>query len=685
MPENIAPSSVASWFAADGPLAQQLPAFESRPQQPAMAEAVQHALTDGRHLIVEAGTGVGKSLAYLLPAALWAVRHDKRVLVVTHTRALQEQLVQRELPLVRELLAEQGLTCRYALLMGASNYLCRQRLVRVLQDGAELFGEPETASLLRQLATWSETAASGLRSQMPCDVPPSVWDAICKDPDLCLGRRGPEWERCLYRKDLERSRRAHIVVLNQHLFFAGLPVTDIDAIIFDEAHQIEEVAAQFLGISVTSHRVRRLLDEMASAKQQRGLAWRMRHPDPRWAPTVASAVRVARGAARQFFGALQEVAASVPERRGVVDDLRARRVRQPDIVPDVLSEPVGVIVRLLKEAVSQSASSEDEAILTAYTERCERLVDDVRMLLACDRPASAYWVEVGDGSRAPTAFCMAPLDVSGVLRESIFGLGRPVVLTSATLAVDGSLAMVRSRLGMDEGDELILDSPFNHRRQSICYIDQRMPDPALQAEAYERRVIDQCVAVVERAPGGVLVLHTSHRAAGKTAQALRHALGERRPLFCQGEREPYALLEAFRAAGNGVLIGTDTFWQGIDVVGEALTCVVVARLPFASPGSPLEEARREWLTSQGIDPFDGSTLPRAILKFRQGVGRLIRCSTDYGAIVVLDPRIVTKRYGASFLRAIPACRQTGSLDEVASFLSARSASPNEPVYIPDPQ
>lgn len=652
-----------------------------------MASAVEKSLSEAKHLVVEAGTGIGKSLAYLLPSGLWAVQNKKKVIVATYTKALQEQLTKKDLPIVQAALRKTGFPFQYSLLMGSTNYLCLSRLQRRLKRGPGLFEDggskpspscaPSGNALRRMdggskdaaqmLLEWSKTAASGLRTEVPFRVPEPLWEEVCRDRDLCLGKKCSFREACLHRKDAARARQADVVVVNQHLFFAGMPLPAFDAVIFDEAHNLEEVAAHFLGFSLTNRNLKRLFDDILNPRSGRGLAGRVTVIPPNWLPRIAEAIGDAHFAARAFF---QELRSRLGlDGAGEARQPKATRVRTPHIVPDPLSEPIQELAALLSEAVALSRSAEEEVEIKALRNRCVASVEQLNSFLHCKSKDHAYWVEVNRSRRSPqTSLNMAPLDVSDALRKDLFAKHCPVILTSATLAVNGSFAMLKSRLGLDESVEVLLDSPFDYARQAVIHIAAGIPDPKEQ-EAYERAAIERCPKIAEAVTGGVFVLYTSWKMLAKSSEVLTGA-STGRPVFKQGDGTSQRILNDFKKAGNGILLATDTFWQGVDVPGPALSCVVIARLPFLAPDTPLEEARHEWLAAKGMNVFKEYVLPKAIIKFRQGVGRLIRSKSDFGAVVVLDPRIRTRKYGAMFLRSIPRCPQAGSLDDLRKFFEA---------------
>lgn len=656
---------MSSFFAPAGLVARAIKGFEPRKQQEEMAAAVYNAIIGKKHLIVEAGTGVGKSLAYILPAALWAVQNKKKVVVATYTKALQEQLTKKDLPIIKGMLEKSGFSFKYFLLMGSRNYLCLSRLGRSDKQGAELFDDGEAAQkTVSQLLQWAKTAESGCRTEIPFRTPHNVWEEVCRDPDMCLNKRCALKDACLYRKALAQAKQADLIVINQHLFFAGIPIP-ADAVIFDEAHNLEEVASNFLGFSVTDRKVKRLLDDIFNQKSGKGLAKRIKRPPANWFREIKGAVSDAHFAAKTFFQDIREKL-----QFGGLDGkipAGAKRVRKPGIVANTLSEPLFELIALLSKAIGHSQSAAEEAEIKAHLNRCKSMAEQLTAFLECKSKAHAYWVEVSYSKRNPvTALNSAPVDVSEALRKELFEKHCPVILTSATLTVDNSFEMIKSRLGLDKTLELLLDSPFDYKKQAVICIPPDIPDPQ-ENKAYETAVIKECLKIPAIVAGGIFVLCTNWQLLYKSFETLAKSISGR-PLFRQGEKLPHQLLNEFKQAGNGILLATDTFWQGVDVPGAALSCVVITRLPFLSPDTPLEEARHEWMAAKGMNVFNEYVLPKAIVKFRQGFGRLIRSRTDFGAVIVLDPRIQTRSYGAKFLRSIPKCRKAGSLDEVKEFL-----------------
>lgn len=664
--------SLSSFFAVDGPIARSIEAFETREQQTDMALAVRRSLREKKHLIIEAGTGVGKSLAYLVPCALWAVKNRKKVVVATYTKALQEQLVKKDLPIVQAAFHKEGLSLQYSLLMGSENYLCLSRLQRCLRRGPGLFDIAGLKRTQDRLIKWSGKPNAGLRMDIPFKVPDYAWAMVCRDSDLCLGRHCSSRELCLYRKAVARARQADLVVANQHLFFAGIPIPAFEAVVFDEAHNLEDVASQFLGFTLTDRKVKRLLDDIHNPQTGRGLAKRLRHQPGTWFARIEEKINDARFAARTFF---QDIRGSLSlNAMEESKESRAKRIREPHIVEDILSEPIQDLSLLLSQAVAHSQSAEEELEIKAHENRCVGMLGHLEAFLKCDSRDHVYWVEVSLSKRGSyTSLNKSPLDVSQALRKELFAKHPSVILTSATLTVDSSFAMMKSRLGLDDSLEVLLGSPFDYENQAVIHNCQDIPDPKQDSGAYEKAVIEHCPDICETITGGVFVLFTSWRLLEKCSKVMT-AASMNRPVFKQGEKAPRQLLNDFKESGNGLLLATDTFWQGIDVPGSALSCVIITRLPFLSPDSPLEEARHEWMAARGMNVFKEYTLPKAIIKFRQGFGRLIRSKTDFGAVSILDPRIRTKHYGAMFLRSIPKCRQVNTLEELGQFFHRKRSN-----------
>jgi ATP-dependent DNA helicase DinG len=632
-------------FGPDGALSRVLPRWEPRAQQAAMAESVALALEREDSLVVEAGTGVGKSLAYLIPAALWAVRNARRVIVSTHTRALQEQLINGDLPLVSRVLGELGLPLRYAMLMGADNYLCVQRLSRLRAQPALISDEAQET--VARLDAWARDAQTGYRASLPMPVPQNLWERVARDTDVCFGPAGPAWERCLWRKDREYADKASIVVVNHALLLSGARLPPYDALILDEAHNLEEAAVSRFGCEVSMGRIVTLCDETRTTGKLAGDELLAAAADAAEAAGAALLVELAR--AHELKGADDEIAGRLLE-------------GTPDLPPPELAALDGALAL----AVARHEGRAWEADLRSLHARAAQLGHDLDAILK-PAPATARWVSwprTGPEMRA------APLDVGRRLSEGLFARGIPTILTSATLASGDGLKGFKSRVGLPDAAELALDSPYDYGAQAALWCVEGVPDPS-DEDAHSAAVAKHCEDIVARVPGGVFLLFSSWKLLKRVHAVLRRKIKDR-PVWAQGSTGHDALLEQFESAGDAVLLGVDTFWQGVDVPGPALSCVVLTKLPFANVGSPLEEARRRWLEENDGDYFRDWSLPKAIMKFRQGFGRLIRSGTDRGAVVCLDSRLLRKGYGKAFLKALPQCRRLESLDELAAFFAPQS-------------
>lgn len=659
VPAPDAPASdAAALLAPDGPVAKALAGFEARPEQQAMAHAVARALDAGKHLVVEAGTGVGKSFAYLVPALAWAAREDKRVAVATSTIALQEQLVGKDLPLLARCLP---FPVTYTLVKGRGNYLCRRRLALATEPTGELFPEDEAR---RQLAELDAAAARGVESRQDLPFTPreDVWEAVRAESGNCLHRQCPHFSRCGYQRARAAAAEARLLVVNHHVLLADLALRRsgvsflpaVDAVIVDEAHDLEDAAGDTLGARVTTRGVGQSLSRLWHEKRGTGLLARM--PDP----GLRDLVDTARRASRRFFERVRAVAGA-PEGGAAVTPL-------PD--PLQTDEGLAAAVRAIGEALEEAAPTVGRDLALEAAARAKGLValsEAVRDAARGSDEGHAAWIEADP--RGSAALLRAPIDVGEHLRKALYSTFRTVVLTSATLSVGRppSFAYLRDRLGLRDADELALGSPFAYARQARLVVRADLPDPSRDAAAYDDALPAAILDAVRRTDGGAFVLFTSYESMRRAAAAVRaDLLGDGLLVLVQGEDLPRtAMLERFRAE-NAVLFGVSSFWQGVDVPGEALRNVVIARLPFEVPTHPLQRARLARLERAGKSAFEALSLPQAALRLKQGFGRLIRRATDRGLVVILDPRIVTKPYGRALLGSLPECPVdvvTGADDE----------------------
>lgn len=652
-------ASAASWrlavrtfFAPGGVLARakmrsRFP-FEERPQQRQMAEAVATALASGRHLMVEAGTGVGKSFAYLVPLILACVRQRQRGFVATWTISLQEQLVRRDLPFLREHL---GVEFSWALGIGRGNYLCLRRLKYADANAPKLLPEADHV-WLRWLGEWVKEAEEGTLQEMPRQPPLPVWENVCSEQDACRGSRCAHAAQCFYRRAKRQLAHADLIIVNHHLLMthlarpeAGLSlIPEATAIVLDEAHQLEDVASEHFGLRLSRSAFDRLYRRLFTDERNRVCGWLVQLQ----AADLIRRVQQSTEETNRLFTELEQRLAQKGE-------LGPWRVREPPGIttqlPEQLAQLGAGLARLRRQHHDQDVRSE----LGYLAARADALARMLQAFLTQSESDHVYWIE-REGRLERLVLHSAPIDVGPTLRVALFQRVRSAILTSATLAVDGSFDYLRGRLGVPDCDTLVLGSPFDFGRQMKLFIPSRMPPPTSpEFPAAAARAVGWLTV---RNGGGTLVLCTN-------ANFLRDLVAATKTMFEKenltvlaqgGDRSRHQLLEQFRGGERMVLFGLDSFWMGVDVPGNALSQVIITRLPFAVPDEPIIEARIDQIRQRGGDPFREYSLPMAVIKFRQGVGRLIRTAEDCGVVVVLDRRIIERWYGPTFLAAIPKCQ-----------------------------
>ncbi|ODS31604.1 MAG: ATP-dependent DNA helicase (DNA-damage-inducible protein G) [Candidatus Scalindua rubra] len=728
----------------NGIISNKLESYELRTQQLEMALAIEKSINEKRHLIVEAGTGVGKSLAYLVPFIFWAVKKRKKVVISTYTKTLQEQLINKDLPFLRNALryahtdicpndspparpyrtvpvrktlsggrsgGNDGragfkhvdeFNFSYALCVGGQNYLCIRKFNQAQMHG--LFETKKEVKELQKIIQWKRQTKSGLRSGLDFEPSQALWSKVCRESDLCFGKNCLFKDDCYYNKARRKEFKADILVTNHHLFFANLVnegrvIPNFDAVVFDEAQTLEDVATNYFGIEISNFKVKFLIDSILNPKTGKGLVTRLFKPSGKTETTIQKILNEAREAGNLFFSEIIKKYG-----KGKV----TTRIRKKGIINNYLNKSLSDLSRMLESLLNQAKTDEERLEIAAFANRCNEINKNISTIINQDMKECVYWTEIEkrvkyrsslpytniiesasssgplDQRNIRCSLLAAPINVASEFEKQIFDKIRPVILTSATLSTNGNFNYIKERLGIpavnqngtrparqsggEDYDEKIIGSPFNFSKNALIYIPINIPDPNQEPDEYKNNIIKHIKDIISHTQGRSFILFTSFEMLNAAYEEIKDNL-DSFTLFRQGDKPRYQLIEEFKTSHKPVLFGTTTFWQGVDVPGEALKCVIITKLPFAVPNTPIIEARMELLKAQNKDPFTYYQVPQAITLLRQGFGRLIRTKTDTGIVAILDPRIKSRYYGRYFLNSLPNCNIVSDIKDIKNFLN----------------
>ena len=641
-------------FGPDGLIAQAHPEYEHRPGQIEMARAVMRAFEENRHLIVEAGTGTGKTLAYLVPAVAATLGNRGRVIVSTGTKNLQEQLMEKDIPFLQSILPK-PFSATY--MKGRNNYLCLNRLARA--QAAPVLEGLEEVDYFEDVSHWAQETETGDRAEL-ANLPESLsfWRHIDARSESCLGQKCPDYDACFITRMRERAQQADIVVVNHHLFFADLALRngnygsvlpDYTAVILDEAHLIEDVASEYFGSQVSNYQIDDIIRDIGRLEIEEAEIDR---------EVTKSVARLATFS-ENFWMGFKETREE--GRYPLVPGTFAKRTSSGQFE----STRLGELYLFLEGSITRVETTLDtirdkSPDVESMVRRLRQIKFDLQFIVTGSDKKFVYWLE----RRNRGVFLRAsPIDVAGLLQDKLFDEVPTVVLTSATLSSGGNFAFIRDRLGLDAADDLIAESTFDYESQAILYLPPKMPEP--RSREWSEAAATEVINILNATQGRAFVLSTSLAGMQSLFESVWAEIDY--PCLVQGSASKSQLLKRFRETPHAVLFATSSFWQGVDVRGEQLSCVIIDKLPFAVPTDPIVAARQRYIEDSGGSSFHEYSVPQAIISLKQGLGRLIRSTSDRGVLAVLDPRLRTKAYGQTFLRSLPPCRTTSRIDDLTAM------------------
>lgn len=631
----------------EGVLSGNLKDYEFRPCQMDMALAVERSLCEKNHILIEAPTGTGKSFAYLVPLIFYSLKEKQIVLVSTYTKSLQQQMTEIDLPFLQNIFNKNGQPFSFGVFYGANNYLCRSRLDDFMSDGWLPFGHEE------RILEWIDHTSTGLRMETDLDVPDHIWSRIHRDAEVCMRKKCRYFKDCFYYNELEKLSNVNIIVCNHHLLFAHIAshysiLPSFNVLTLDEAHQLENVAFRFFAVDVSEH------DLYITINAIGGL---LKEAEENKAQELKQHSEKIKKQAEIFFNGLKA---------RFTEATRIMRNSEPYFSYDLYHQ-LETLWQFFRSWDKRRLSlEEDEVIkLELYIEKLSHYLQNLKIFLDHNRDDLYYWIEF-QGIKQYCHLRFVPLDISSLIREYLFDHFSCAILTSATLSTDHNFEFIRSRLGLDRGSELILSSPFDYNKQMMLFIDPKVPSP-LEYNNYLENISERIVLLLESTRGRAFVLFTSYRTLYEVKERIEDKIEY--TVLAQNDKPSSFLLQDFKDDVHSVLFGTLSFWQGIDVRGEALSAVIITRLPFDVPEDPYVAARIERIEQAGGNPFLEFQLPNAAILLKQGFGRLIRGKNDRGVVAILDSRIARKQYGQHFMNSLPECPVTSSIEDIIRFFN----------------